>query len=64
MALGRALAARPPLIDESTSDEVLDVLLELLADNATSLLMVTHSERMASRLQRRIRLHNGRLSES
>jgi len=73
VALGRALAARPPLIladeptgslDESTSDEVLDVLLELLADNATSLLMVTHSERMASRLQRRIRLHNGRLSES
>ncbi|SDT22780.1 putative ABC transport system ATP-binding protein [Pseudomonas asplenii] len=73
VALGRALAARPPLIladeptgslDESTSDEVLDVLLELLADNATSLLMVTHSERMASRLERRIRLHNGRLSES
>ncbi|UUQ65045.1 ABC transporter ATP-binding protein [Pseudomonas fuscovaginae UPB0736] len=73
VALGRALAARPPLIladeptgslDESTSDEVLNVLLELLADNATSLLMVTHSERMASRLQRRIRLHNGRLSES
>ncbi|QXI31292.1 ABC transporter ATP-binding protein [Pseudomonas vanderleydeniana] len=73
VALGRALAARPPLIladeptgslDESTSDDVLDVLLELLADNATSLLMVTHSERMASRLQRRVRLHNGRLSES
>ncbi|WP_017905936.1 ABC transporter ATP-binding protein [Pseudomonas asplenii] len=73
VALGRALAARPPLIladeptgslDESTSDEVLDVLLDLLADNATSLLMVTHSERMASRLQRRVRLHNGRLSES
>ncbi|KPA90143.1 ABC-type antimicrobial peptide transport system, ATPase component [Pseudomonas asplenii] len=73
VALGRALAARPPLIladeptgslDESTSDEVLDVLLELLVDNATSLLMVTHSERMASRLQRRVRLHGGRLSES
>ncbi|MFC3943757.1 ABC transporter ATP-binding protein [Pseudomonas gingeri NCPPB 3146 = LMG 5327] len=72
VALGRALAAKPPLIladeptgslDESTSDEVLGLLLDLLADNGTSLLMVTHSERMASRLQRRVRLHNGRLSE-
>ncbi|MGY2170536.1 ABC transporter ATP-binding protein [Pseudomonas gingeri] len=72
VALGRALAAKPPLIladeptgslDESTSDEVLRLLLDLLADNGTSLLMVTHSERMASRLQRRVRLHNGRLSE-
>ncbi|BBP77583.1 ABC transporter ATP-binding protein [Pseudomonas sp. Ost2] len=72
VALGRALAAKPPLIladeptgslDESTSDEVLGLLLDLLADNGTSLLMVTHSERMASRLQRRVRLHSGRLSE-
>ena len=70
VALGRALAARPGLIladehtgslDETTSDEVLALLLELLADTSSTLLMVTHSERVAGRLQRRVRLHNGRL---
>jgi putative ABC transport system ATP-binding protein len=70
VALGRALAARPALIladeptgslDETTSDEVLALLLELLADTSSTLLMVTHSERVAGRLQRRVRLQNGRL---
>ncbi|MCU7645787.1 ABC transporter ATP-binding protein [Pseudomonas piscis] len=71
VALGRALAARPPLLladeptgslDEATSDEVLQLLLELLADSPTSLLMVTHSQRVASRLQRTVVLHHGRLA--
>lgn len=70
VALGRALAARPPLLladeptgslDEATSDEVLDLLLQLLADSTTSLLMVTHNPRMAARLERRVTLHGGRL---
>ncbi|AZC17952.1 ABC transporter ATP-binding protein [Pseudomonas sp. CMR5c] len=71
VALGRALAARPPLLladeptgslDEATSDEVLQLLLELLADSPTSLLMVTHSQRVASSLQRTVVLHHGRLA--
>ncbi len=71
VALGRALAARPPLLladeptgslDEATSDEVLQLLLELLADSPTSLLMVTHSQRVASRLQRTVVLQRGRLA--
>ncbi|MNF47306.1 Bacitracin export ATP-binding protein BceA [compost metagenome] len=70
VALGRALAARPALLladeptgslDETSSDEVLELLLQLLATSATSLLMVTHSPRVAARLQRRVYLHNGRL---
>ena len=70
VALGRALAARPALLladeptgslDESSSDEVLELLLQLLATSATSLLMVTHSPRVAARLQRRVHLRNGRL---
>ena len=70
VALGRALASRPPLLladeptgslDESTSDEVLDLLLELLADSPSSLLMVTHSPRIAARLAQRVVLHGGRL---
>ncbi|MET1078102.1 MAG: ABC transporter ATP-binding protein [Pseudomonas sp.] len=68
VALGRALAGRPALVladeptgslDEGTSDEVLDLLLELLAENATTLLMVTHSQRVAARLQRRVTLRKG-----
>ena len=70
VALGRALASRPPLLladeptgslDESTSDEVLDLMLELLADSPSSLLMVTHSPRIAARLAQRVVLHGGRL---
>ncbi|UVE16150.1 ABC transporter ATP-binding protein [Pseudomonas sp. LS44] len=70
VALGRALAARPPLLladeptgslDEATCDEVLELLLQLLEGSTTSLLMVTHSPRMAARLQRRVSLQGGRL---
>lgn len=72
VALGRALAARPPLLladeptgslDEASSDEVLELLLHLLDGSPTSLLMVTHSPRMAARLERRMTLHGGRLLE-
>lgn len=71
VALGRALASRPGLLladeptgslDETTSDQVLDLLLELLTDSPTSLLMVTHSQRVASRLQHTVVLQRGRLA--
>lgn len=71
VAIGRALASRPGLLladeptgnlDETTSDEVLQLLLELLADSPTSLLMVTHSARVAERLSRKVVLHFGRLA--
>lgn len=70
VALGRALAARPALVladeptgslDEATSDQVLDLLLQLLAENATTLLMVTHSQRVAARLQRQVTLRKGHI---
>jgi len=72
VALGRALASRPPLLladeptgslDEATSDEVLRLLLELLDDSPTSLLMVTHSPRVAARLAHRVVLQGGRLAQ-
>lgn len=72
VALGRALASKPGLLladeptgslDEATSDEVLQLLLELLADSPTSLLMVTHSQRVASRLQQTVVLQRGRLAD-
>ena len=71
VALGRALAAQPKLLladeptgslDEATSDEVLRLLLELLDDTPTTLLMVTHSQRVAARLAERVVLSSGRLT--
>jgi len=65
------LASRPGLLladeptgnlDEATSDEVLQLLLDLLADSSTSLLMVTHSPRVAERLAHKVILHHGRLA--
>ena len=71
VALGRALASQPKLLladeptgslDEATSDEVLRLLLELLDDTPTTLLMVTHSPRVAVRLAKRVVLSSGRLT--
>ncbi|WP_339480906.1 ABC transporter ATP-binding protein [Pseudomonas fluorescens] len=71
VALGRALASQPKLLladeptgslDEATSDEVLRLLLELLDDTPTTLLMVTHSPRVAARLAQRVVLSSGRLT--
>lgn len=71
VAIGRALAARPALIladeptgnlDETTSDQVLDLMLALVADTGTGLLMVTHSERLADRMDRRLHLSSGSLA--
>jgi len=73
VALGRALASRPPLLladeptgnlDEASGDAALTLLLELVAETGSSLLMVTHSARLASQLDRTLRLERGRLSTS
>ena len=70
VAVGRALASRPGLLladeptgnlDEATSDDVLNLLLDLLRDSPTSLLMVTHSPRIAARLDRLVVLHRGQV---
>jgi putative ABC transport system ATP-binding protein len=71
VAIARALAARPDLIladeptgnlDEATGDAVLDLLLELVAETGAALLMVTHSERLAARMGRRLSISRGRLA--
>ncbi len=70
VAIGRTLAARPKLVladeptgnlDEATGDGVLDLLLRLVRDTNASLLMVTHSTRLANRLDARVHLSAGRL---
>jgi putative ABC transport system ATP-binding protein len=68
VAIGRALAARPALIladeptgnlDEATGDTVIDLLLDLVAETGAALLMVTHSARLAARLDARAHLRAG-----
>lgn len=71
VAVGRALSPRPPLVladeptgnlDEATGDRVLDLMLELVEETRAGLLLVTHSARLAARLQRRLHLSGGRLT--
>jgi len=71
VAIARTLAARPALIladeptgnlDEATADTVLALMLDLVAEAGAALLMVTHSQRLAARLDRRVALSQGRLA--
>jgi len=71
VAIGRALAVRPSLLladeptgnlDEATGDNVLALALDLVATTGCAFLMATHSQRLAARLQRRVRLDGGVLA--
>ena len=70
VAIGRALAGRPAWLladeptgslDEGSSDEVLSLLLQLVAEAGSGVLMVTHSRRLAAHLQQRCYLQAGRV---
>lgn len=72
VAIGRALAARPPLIladeptgnlDEATGDAVVEIFRDLIAQTGAALVMVTHSTRLAQGLDRQLHLSRGALSE-
>jgi len=73
VAIARTLAARPKLIladeptgnlDEDTADRVLALMLEAAADAGAALLVVTHSPRLAGRMQRRLVLSHGTVHET
>ena len=68
VAIGRTLAAKSELVladeptgnlDEATGDAVMDLLLELVSETGAGLLMVTHSMRLAARLDRQVGLRAG-----
>jgi lipoprotein-releasing system ATP-binding protein len=70
VAVARALANRPPLIladeptgnlDEHTADAVLAEFLKLVRGEGSAALVATHNERLASKVDRVVRLHEGRL---
>lgn len=70
VAVARALANRPPLVladeptgnlDEATADNVFAEFLNLVHLEGSAALVATHNERLAAKMDRVVRLHEGRL---
>jgi len=70
VAVARALANKPPLVladeptgnlDEHTADAVLSEFLNLVRGEGSAALVATHNERLAAKMDRIVRLHEGRL---
>ena len=71
VAIARTLAAQPALVladeptgnlDETTADSVMALLRDLVAETGAGLILVTHSERLAGMLPRRLHLRTGVLA--
>jgi lipoprotein-releasing system ATP-binding protein len=70
VAVARALANRPKLVladeptgnlDEATADRVLAEFLRLVRGEGSAALVATHNERLALKMDRVVRLHEGHL---
>ncbi len=71
VAVARALANAPKLVladeptgnlDETTADIVLAELMSLVREEGSAALIATHNERLAAKMDRVVRLHDGLLS--
>ncbi|MEM0954943.1 MAG: ABC transporter ATP-binding protein [Pseudomonadota bacterium] len=70
VAIARAFAAEPAILfadeptgnlDTATGAHVIDLLFEINREQGTTLVLVTHEQRLADRCERRLRLHGGAL---
>ena len=70
VAVARALANKPPLVladeptgnlDEATADVVFAEFLDLVRGEGSAALVATHNERIAAKMDRVLRLHDGKL---
>lgn len=70
VAVARALANRPKLVladeptgnlDEHTADIVLGEFMALVREEGSSAIVATHNERLAAKMDRIVRLHDGKL---
>lgn len=73
VAIARAFAAEPAVLfadeptgnlDSHTGEHISDLLFDLNKEQGTTLVLVTHDERLAHRCRRLIRLEGGRLVDS
>ena len=71
VAVARALANRPRIVladeptgnlDEATADVVLAEFLNLVRQEGSAGLVATHNERLAAKMDRVVRLHDGKLA--
>jgi putative ABC transport system ATP-binding protein len=70
VAIARAFACEPKILfadeptgnlDSHTGEKIIELLFALNADQGTTLILITHEERLAQRCQRRIQLAAGEL---
>ncbi len=71
VAVARALANRPRVVladeptgnlDEATADIVFQEFIHLVREEGSAALVATHNERLATRMDRVVRLHDGRIA--
>ena len=72
VAIARAYAVKPSLLfadeptgnlDSKTGEQISSLLFDLRDQAGTSLILVTHEERLAGRADRQIKMHQGRIIE-
>ena len=70
VAIARSLSAKPKIIladeptgnlDETSADAVMAVMNQLVRETGTAMLMVTHSEKIAQSMDRRLHLTHGQV---
>ncbi len=70
VAIARALSHEPPVLiadeptgnlDDATAERVIELLSDIVREHGTTLVMATHSSRVAATCDRVIHLHNGRI---
>lgn len=70
VAIARAFASNPSILfadeptgnlDTKTGESIIELLFQLNAESKTTLVLVTHEERLAARCQNRIQIEAGRL---
>jgi len=73
VGIARAVVNKPPLLladeptgnlDHATGEKVLSLLFDLHKESKSTLVLVTHDERVAERCQHRVRMDGGRLYEA